>query len=147
MSESRKSYPSDVTDDEWSFVVRYLALRQEGSGQRVHDLCQVLNGLRHIVKTGAVGAGADIRLARGVRRRPVAQLARRVVGREFITGASYHSDPRTSPPLGVTALQYTASATPRERTRTLPSARAASIPPACGVWAWPGSHSANDGAT
>jgi hypothetical protein len=26
MSESRKTYPSDVTDDEWSFVATYLAL-------------------------------------------------------------------------------------------------------------------------
>jgi transposase len=52
MSEIRKAYPSDVTDDEWAFVAPYLTLLPEESGQRVHDLRQVFNGLRYIVKTG-----------------------------------------------------------------------------------------------
>ena len=52
MSETRKAYPSDVTDDEWAFVAPYLTLLPEDSGQRVHDLRQVFNGLRYIVRTG-----------------------------------------------------------------------------------------------
>jgi transposase len=52
MSASKTGYPSDVTDDEWAFVAPYLALLPEESGQRVHDLRQVFNGLRYIVKTG-----------------------------------------------------------------------------------------------
>ena len=52
MSASKKGYPSDVADDEWAFVAPYLALLPEDAGQRVHDLRQVFNGLRYVVKTG-----------------------------------------------------------------------------------------------
>lgn len=50
---SRKPYPSDVSDDEWALVAPYLTLLPEESGQRVHALREVFNGLRYIVKTGA----------------------------------------------------------------------------------------------
>jgi len=53
MSESRKPYPSDVSDDEWALVVPYLTLLPENAGQRSHPLREVFNGLRYIVKTGA----------------------------------------------------------------------------------------------
>jgi transposase len=53
MSISRKRYPSDVSDDEWGLVAPYLTLLPEESGQRVHGLRAVFNGLRYIVKTGA----------------------------------------------------------------------------------------------
>src|SRR5947207_509694 len=49
----RKPYPSDVSDDEWSFVAPYLTLMTEEAPQREHDLCEVFNGLRWIVRTGA----------------------------------------------------------------------------------------------
>jgi transposase len=49
---TRKPYPSDVTDDEWAFVAPYLALVREDAPQRVHDLRQVFNALRYMVKTG-----------------------------------------------------------------------------------------------
>lgn len=49
----RKSYPSDVSDEEWALVAPYLALLPEGSGQREHSLREVFNGLRYVVKTGA----------------------------------------------------------------------------------------------
>jgi transposase len=52
MSEPRKAYPSDVTDDEWAFVAPYLALVREDAAQRVHDLREVFNALRYVVKTG-----------------------------------------------------------------------------------------------
>jgi transposase len=52
MSETSPAYPSDVSDDEWAFVAPYLALLPEDSGQRVHDLRRVFNGLHSIVKTG-----------------------------------------------------------------------------------------------
>src|SRR5918911_2719688 len=48
----RKPYPSDVTDDEWAFVAPYLALIREDAPQRQHELREVFNGLRYIVKTG-----------------------------------------------------------------------------------------------
>jgi transposase len=50
---SRKPYPSDVSDEEWAFVAPYLALLREDAPQRTHDLREVLNGLRWIVRTGS----------------------------------------------------------------------------------------------
>lgn len=49
----RKSYPSDVSDDEWAFVAPYLALISENVPQRVYPLREVFNGLRYIVRSGA----------------------------------------------------------------------------------------------
>ena len=49
----RKPYPSDVTDDEWCFALPYLMLMREDAPQREHDLRQVFNALRWIVRAGA----------------------------------------------------------------------------------------------
>ena len=49
----RTPYPSDVSDDEWSFVAPYLTLMTEEAPQREHDVREVFNGLRWIVRTGA----------------------------------------------------------------------------------------------
>lgn len=53
MSICRKPYPSDVSTEEWSLVAPYLLLQREDARQREHDLREVFNGLRYIVKTGA----------------------------------------------------------------------------------------------
>ena len=50
---SRKPYPTDVSDDEWSFVAPYLTLMNQDAPQRVYDLREVFNALRWIVHTGA----------------------------------------------------------------------------------------------
>lgn len=50
---TRKSYPSDVADDEWTFVLPYLTLMNTNAPQREHDLREVFNGLRWIVRTGS----------------------------------------------------------------------------------------------
>jgi transposase len=50
---TRKSYPSDVSDEEWAFVAPYLALVREDAPQRAHDLREVFNALRWIVRTGS----------------------------------------------------------------------------------------------
>src|SRR5215208_6337319 len=50
---NRKPYPSDVSDEEWAFAVPYLALVREDAPQRNHDLREVLNGLRWVVRTGS----------------------------------------------------------------------------------------------
>lgn len=50
---TRKSYPSDVSDDEWAFVAPYLTLMREDAPQREYSLREVFNGLRYIVRTGA----------------------------------------------------------------------------------------------
>jgi transposase len=50
---ARKPYPSDVTDDEWAFVAPYLTLMREDAPQREHDLREVFNALRWIVRAGS----------------------------------------------------------------------------------------------
>ena len=47
------SYPSDVSDEEWEFVAPYLRLLPEDAGQRVHNLRDILDALRWIVRSGA----------------------------------------------------------------------------------------------
>ena len=49
----RKPYPTDVTDEEWAFVAPYLTLLDPDAPQRRHDLREVFNALRWIVRTGA----------------------------------------------------------------------------------------------
>jgi transposase len=51
--DTRKQYPSDVSDEEWAFVAPYLALVPEDAPQREHDLREVFNGLRWVVRTGS----------------------------------------------------------------------------------------------
>jgi transposase len=48
----RKAYPTDVSDEEWEFVAPYLSLIREDAPQRRHDLREVFNGLRFIVRGG-----------------------------------------------------------------------------------------------
>ena len=50
---TRKSYPSDVSDDEWGFVAPYLTLMTEDAPQREYPLREVFNGLRWMVRAGA----------------------------------------------------------------------------------------------
>jgi len=46
-------YPSDVSDEEWAFVVPYLTLNRLDSEHRTHDLRAVLNAVRWLVRSGA----------------------------------------------------------------------------------------------
>lgn len=50
---TRKSYPSDVSEEEWAFAAPYLTLMVEEAPQREHDLREVYNALRWIVRTGS----------------------------------------------------------------------------------------------
>lgn len=50
---SRKPYPTDVSDEEWAFVAPYLALLPLTAGQRRHDVREVFNALRYVVR-GAI---------------------------------------------------------------------------------------------
>ncbi|SFV17194.1 Putative transposase of IS4/5 family [Methylobacterium sp. 174MFSha1.1] len=52
MSLDRPAYPCHVSDEKWALVAPDLALSREDSGQRDHELRDVFNGLRYIVKTG-----------------------------------------------------------------------------------------------
>lgn len=52
MTDSRKPYPSDVSDEEWSLVVPYLTLMAEDAPQREYLLRELFNGLRYVVRYG-----------------------------------------------------------------------------------------------
>lgn len=52
MNKQRKSYPSDVSDEEWSFCVSYLTLMNEQAPQREYALREIFNGLRWFVRAG-----------------------------------------------------------------------------------------------
>jgi transposase len=52
MVDTRKPYPSDVSDDEWWLVVPYLTLMIEDAPQREHPLRELFNGLRYVVRYG-----------------------------------------------------------------------------------------------
>src|SRR5580704_11042360 len=52
MAVSRKSYLSDVTDDEWSLVTPYLTLMTEEAPQREYPLRELFNALRHVIRYG-----------------------------------------------------------------------------------------------
>src|SRR3954470_22878557 len=47
---TRKPSPADLSDEEWAFVVLSLALRTPDAPQRRHDLREVVNALRWIVR-------------------------------------------------------------------------------------------------
>ena len=50
---TRKPYPTDVGDDEWAFVAPYLTLMDPEAPQRAHELRDVFDALRWIVRAGA----------------------------------------------------------------------------------------------
>lgn len=52
MADQRKSYPSDVSDEEWAFCVGYLTLMTERAPQREYPLREMFNGLRWFVRAG-----------------------------------------------------------------------------------------------
>ncbi len=51
--KTRKPHPSDVSDEERSFVMSYLALVREGSEQRRDGLREVFNAPRLLITCGA----------------------------------------------------------------------------------------------
>jgi transposase len=50
--ETYKPYPSDVSDEEWAFVAPYLTLLRLDAAQREHDLRELFNALRYLVRGG-----------------------------------------------------------------------------------------------
>lgn len=52
MEAKRKSYPSDVSNEEWAFCASYLTLMEEEAPQREYPLREVFNALRWFVRAG-----------------------------------------------------------------------------------------------
>ena len=50
---NRRPSPSDVSDEEGDFVAPSLSLLPQTAAQRRHDLREVFNAVRYIVRTGA----------------------------------------------------------------------------------------------
>src|SRR3954451_1805691 len=50
---THQPYPSDVSDAEWQFVVPYLCLLPEDAAQREHDLRDVFDAARWLVRSGS----------------------------------------------------------------------------------------------
>src|SRR5262245_55626575 len=53
MTNERKAYPSDVSEEEWGFCVSYLTLMKEEAPQREYSLRELFNGLRWLARTGS----------------------------------------------------------------------------------------------
>lgn len=53
IATSRQPYSTDISDEEWALVAPYLTLMKADAPQRDHDLREVFNGLRWIVRTGS----------------------------------------------------------------------------------------------
>lgn len=54
---NRKPFPSDVSDEAWSFAAPYLALIDEQAPQRRYSLREVFNALRWLA--GQVGVALE----------------------------------------------------------------------------------------
>jgi transposase len=52
MANKPRSYPSDVSDEEWDFCLPYLTLMKEQAPQRKHSLRAIFNALRWLVRAG-----------------------------------------------------------------------------------------------
>jgi transposase len=50
---TRKPYSSDVSNEEWALIAPYLTLLREDCRQRRHDLREVFNAMRWMVRAGA----------------------------------------------------------------------------------------------
>lgn len=49
---SRKTYTSDVTDEEWAILEPLIPAAKEGGRPRVVDMREVVNGIFYVLKTG-----------------------------------------------------------------------------------------------
>lgn len=58
--QSRTPCPTDVSDEEWAFVAPYLMLMTPDAPQRVHDLREVFNAPRWMVRAGAHGIQLEV---------------------------------------------------------------------------------------
>jgi hypothetical protein len=53
MDKSEKiGYLTDVSDEEWAFVLPYLLLSKVDNASREHDLRVIFNAVRYVVKVG-----------------------------------------------------------------------------------------------
>ena len=51
-SPRKAAYPSDVSDEQWEFLLPYLTLMKEDAPQRKHASRDLFNAIRYLVRTG-----------------------------------------------------------------------------------------------
>ena len=69
MTKARKSYPSDVSDEEWAFCAPYLTLMKEDAPQREHSLARTLQWSA-VVGARGLSVADDAQRSAAVARRP-----------------------------------------------------------------------------
>lgn len=57
---TRTPYPSDMSEDEWAFMVPYLTLLSEDASQRHYALHEVFNALHWLVRAGVPSLATSI---------------------------------------------------------------------------------------
>ena len=60
-------YPSDLTDEEWSFIGPLIPAAKRGGNKRTIDVRAVLNGVMYILSTGCQGQRCRRTCRRGAR--------------------------------------------------------------------------------
>jgi hypothetical protein len=63
---TQRPHPTDVCDEEWSFVVPYLTLMDSNAPQRKYELREMFNALRWLVRAGAGHRTAAVTNARAI---------------------------------------------------------------------------------
>ena len=57
------------------WLVPYVTLLPKAARWRAHGLCEVFNGLRHVLKTGALGAGVAVSEVRSLKAHVTSQAS------------------------------------------------------------------------
>ncbi|WP_242010944.1 transposase [Acetobacter musti] len=52
MNTASGPYPSDIIDEKWSLDIPYLLPMKEDAEQRHHDLRELFNGVRYVIRYG-----------------------------------------------------------------------------------------------
>ncbi len=52
MPDPRKSYPTDVSDEQWAFCAPYLTLMRDDAPQRAYPLREIFNAVLWMVRAG-----------------------------------------------------------------------------------------------
>lgn len=48
----RRSYPSDISDEEWNIIAPYIPPEQPGGRPRTTDMREVINAIWYVLRTG-----------------------------------------------------------------------------------------------
>ncbi len=52
MSQSRRAYSTDLTDQEWQILEPLLPAEKTGGRHRLYEMLEIINALRYLLRTG-----------------------------------------------------------------------------------------------